>query len=272
MPRTRWPPQPGAGAGRTHLDGLAIVAAARLLPVLGLSAGAGQGHASRKCAPVFQAAHPIRGATLLLLLWCVMRGVRLFGATARCGRACSPAALFAAEFACLYMGPAVHERIAAHGISLHLAVLGRGCCCRSSCRSERMRPVQWLGLALAFAACGVRAARWLHRPAAAPMQLARRPAGDRGRHVLGPDHGGDPRHLAASAVGRKGVVLSSRGEQRGIAAAVARLWAKPGSGSSARSRPRRWCCRRRSARSPAISRGCGCWATIRPPRCRCSCF
>ena len=54
--------------------------------------------------PVFQASIRFAFATLLLWLWCVWRGVRLFERDGTLGAGLLAGSLFAAEFACLYVG------------------------------------------------------------------------------------------------------------------------------------------------------------------------
>ena len=102
-------------------------------------------------APVFQAALRFVGATTLLWLWCLWRGVRLFERDGSLGAGLLAGGLFAAEFAALYLGL---ERTTASRLTMFLytspfwvAIL-----VPLFVPAERLRPVQWLGLACAFAA------------------------------------------------------------------------------------------------------------------------
>ncbi len=101
--------------------------------------------------PVFQAALRFVGATVLLWLWCWWRGVPLFE---RDGSLCTgilAGALFALEFACLYAGlqfsAASRLTVFLYTSPFWVAIL-----LPLFVPSEKIRPLQWVGLALAFAA------------------------------------------------------------------------------------------------------------------------
>lgn len=102
-------------------------------------------------APVFQAAVRFIGATLVLMLWCRWRGIALFGrdGTLRAGLAAG--ALFAIEFALLYSAlvttTASRVTVFAYTAPFWVAVF-----VPMVVRTERLRPVQWAGLLLAFVA------------------------------------------------------------------------------------------------------------------------
>jgi len=55
-------------------------------------------------APVFQAALRFAGATVLLWLWCLARGEKLFDKDGTLAAGLLAGGLFAGEFACLYSG------------------------------------------------------------------------------------------------------------------------------------------------------------------------
>jgi drug/metabolite transporter (DMT)-like permease len=101
--------------------------------------------------PVFQAALRFAGATLLLWLWCGWRGVRLFTRDGSLLAGLVAGTLFAAEFACLYAGlqfsAASRLTVFLYTSPFWVAVL-----LPFFVASEKLRPVQWLGLALAFTA------------------------------------------------------------------------------------------------------------------------
>ena len=101
--------------------------------------------------PVFQAAIRFAGATALVWLWCQWRRVRLFERDGSLRFGLLAGALFALEFACLYAGLqfsaasrlTVFLYTSPFWVALLLPIL---------VPSERLRPLQWLGLAFAFVA------------------------------------------------------------------------------------------------------------------------
>lgn len=101
--------------------------------------------------PVFQAAIRFAGATILLSLWCLWRGVRLFERDGTLTIGLLAGSLFAIEFACLYGGlqftTASRLTVFLYTSPFWVAVL-----LPLRVKSEHLAPVQWLGLALAFAA------------------------------------------------------------------------------------------------------------------------
>ena len=101
--------------------------------------------------PVFQAAIRFAGATLLLCLWCLWRGVRLWGRDGSLVPGLLAGTLFATEFACLYIGlqfsPASRLTVFLYTSPFWVAAL-----LPFFVSSEKLRPLQWLGLAFAFAA------------------------------------------------------------------------------------------------------------------------
>lgn len=101
--------------------------------------------------PVFQAALRFAGATVLLWLWCLWRGVRLFERDGTLAIGLLAGTLFAIEFACLYAGlqftTASRLTVFLYTSPFWVAVL-----LPLRVKSEHLAPVQWVGLALAFAA------------------------------------------------------------------------------------------------------------------------
>jgi len=101
--------------------------------------------------PVFQAAIRFAGATVLVWLWCQWRRVRLFERDGSLRFGLLAGSLFALEFACLYAGLqfsaasrlTVFLYTSPFWVALLLPIL---------VPSERLRPIQWLGLAFAFVA------------------------------------------------------------------------------------------------------------------------
>ncbi|MEY4883114.1 MAG: hypothetical protein RIS34_968 [Pseudomonadota bacterium] len=101
--------------------------------------------------PVFQAAIRFSGATALLWLWCRWRSIRLFEADGSLAAGLLAGALFATEFALLYIGLqfSTASRLT---MFLYTAPFWVAILMPLIAKSERLRPVQWLGLALAFCA------------------------------------------------------------------------------------------------------------------------
>ncbi len=101
--------------------------------------------------PVFQASIRFAGATLLLLLWCAWRGVKLFAADGSLRAGLLAGALFAVEFACLYVG-LQHTSASRLTVFLYTSTFWVAALLPLWVKSEKLRPVQWAGLACAFAA------------------------------------------------------------------------------------------------------------------------
>ena len=101
--------------------------------------------------PIFQAALRFAGATVLLGLWCWWRRIPLFARDGSLFTGILAGALFALEFACLYAGlqfsAASRLTVFLYTSPFWVAVL-----LPLFVPSEKIRPLQWLGLALAFAA------------------------------------------------------------------------------------------------------------------------
>ena len=103
--------------------------------------------------PVFQAALRFVGATALLWFWCRWRGVRLFERDASLWPGLTAGCLFALEFACLYAGLqfSAASRLT---VFLYTSPFWVAALLPIFVPSEKLRPLQWLGLGLAFAAVG----------------------------------------------------------------------------------------------------------------------
>ena len=101
--------------------------------------------------PIFQAAVRFSGATLVLWLWCLSRGVRLFERDGSLRAGLLAGSLFAAEFAMMYLGLqfSTASRLT---VFLYTSPFWVAALLPLWVRSERLAPVQWLGLACAFAA------------------------------------------------------------------------------------------------------------------------
>lgn len=135
---------------RNHLDGLAV----SLLLGCCLFWGFQQVLVKATIAelpPVFQAAIRFAGATVLLWLWSLWRGVRLFERDGTLAAGLLAGALFALEFACLYAG-LQYSAASRLTVFLYTSPFWVAVLLPFFVTSEKLRPVQWLGLAMAFAA------------------------------------------------------------------------------------------------------------------------
>jgi len=103
--------------------------------------------------PVFQACLRFIGATVLLWLWCLWRGVRLFERDGSLVPGLVAGCLFALEFACLYAG-LQFSSASRLTVFLYTAPFWVAVLLPFFVPSEKLRSLQWLGLGLAFAAVG----------------------------------------------------------------------------------------------------------------------
>ena len=101
--------------------------------------------------PIFQASLRLGGATALLWMWSLWRGVRLFGRDGSLRAGLLAGVLFGAEFACIYLGlqstTASRLTVFLYTSPFWVAVL-----VPLWDRSERLRALQWVGLTFAFVA------------------------------------------------------------------------------------------------------------------------
>ena len=102
--------------------------------------------------PLWQAAIRMSGAVVLLWLWCRWRGVPLFERDGTLMGGLLAGALFAGEFTCIYLGL---QRTSASRLTvfLYTSPFVVALLLPRFVRSERLRGIQWIGLAIAF--CGV---------------------------------------------------------------------------------------------------------------------
>jgi drug/metabolite transporter (DMT)-like permease len=102
-------------------------------------------------APVFQSALRCVGASLLLMLWCRWRGIALFARDGSLPAGLLAGALFSAEFACIYLG--LSQTSASRlTVFLYTSPFWIAALVPLFVKSERLRPLQWLGLGCAFVA------------------------------------------------------------------------------------------------------------------------
>ena len=100
--------------------------------------------------PMFQASLRLWGATALLWLWCVVRGVSVFTRDASLKAGLLAGSLFAAEFACIYIG-LQHTTASRLTVFLYTSPFWVAVLVPLWVRSEKLRGWQWLGLVCAFA-------------------------------------------------------------------------------------------------------------------------
>ncbi|KIL97621.1 Permease of the drug/metabolite transporter (DMT) superfamily [Paramagnetospirillum magnetotacticum MS-1] len=132
----------------SHLDALAMTLMVGLCALWGLNQVAAK-LANAGISPVLQAGLRSGGSTLLLMIWCRFRGVRLFDADRSLKAGLAAGAMFSAEFALIYWGleytPASRAVVFLYtapfvvALGVHWLV-----------PSERLSRVQSLGLACAF--------------------------------------------------------------------------------------------------------------------------
>jgi drug/metabolite transporter (DMT)-like permease len=101
--------------------------------------------------PVMQAALRCVGATLLLLVWCRWRGIALFQRDGSLWAGLLAGALFAAEFAFIYQG-LQYTSASRLTVFLYTSPFWVAALVPWFVHSERLRPLQWLGLVGAFVA------------------------------------------------------------------------------------------------------------------------
>ncbi|HKB55358.1 MAG TPA: DMT family transporter [Ramlibacter sp.] len=101
--------------------------------------------------PLWQAAIRFAGATALLWLWCAARGIPLFARDGTLRAGVLAGVLFAGEFCCIYLG--LHDTTASRlTVFLYSSPFVVALLLPRFVVAEKLRRVQWLGLAIAFAA------------------------------------------------------------------------------------------------------------------------
>lgn len=104
--------------------------------------------------PLWQAALRFVGATVLLWVWCAMRGIRLFERDGTLRAGLLAGALFTGEFTCIYLG--LRDTAASRlTVFLYTSPFVVAMLLPRLVPAERLRPVQWAGLVIAFIAVAV---------------------------------------------------------------------------------------------------------------------
>ncbi|MBI2769014.1 MAG: DMT family transporter [Burkholderiales bacterium] len=154
---------------KTHLDTLAI----SLLLVCCLFWGLQQILIKTTVAevpPLWQASLRMAGATALLWLWCVVRGVKLFERDGTLGAGLLAGALFAGEFSCIYLG--LRDTTASRlTVFLYTSPFVVALLLPRFVAAEKLRGAQWIGLVIAFASVAVAFAEGFSSGAGGARQL-----------------------------------------------------------------------------------------------------
>ena len=135
---------------KDHLDGLAIGILIACCMFWGLQQILVKA-VMAEVPPLMQASVRCIGACVLLLLWCRVRGIPLFKRDGSLWAGLLAGGLFAAEFACIYLG-LLNTTASRLTVFLYTSPFWVAALVPLFVRSERLRPVQWLGLACAFVA------------------------------------------------------------------------------------------------------------------------
>jgi drug/metabolite transporter (DMT)-like permease len=104
--------------------------------------------------PLWQASLRFTGATVLLLAWCAIRGVKLFERDGSLRGGLVAGALFAAEFSCIYLG--LRDTTASRlTVFVYTSPFVVALLMPRISRSETLGRVQWVGLVIAFIAVAI---------------------------------------------------------------------------------------------------------------------
>ena len=153
---------------KTALDALAVVALVLCCFLWGLNQVAAKA-ALPEIPALWQATVRSAGAALLVLLWAGRRGIAMFARDGTLKGGLLAGALFGAEFFCIFVGlqfTTASRMVVFIYISPFVVALGMPLIARS----ERLAPVQSVGLMVAFAGVAWAFAEGFSRPAAGPMQ------------------------------------------------------------------------------------------------------
>jgi drug/metabolite transporter (DMT)-like permease len=104
--------------------------------------------------PLWQAALRFVGATAVLWLWCAMRRIKLFERDGTLRAGLLAGTLFAGEFSCIYLG--LRDTAASRlTVFLYTSPFVVALLLPRLVPAEKLRPVQWAGLVIAFVAVAV---------------------------------------------------------------------------------------------------------------------
>jgi drug/metabolite transporter (DMT)-like permease len=139
-----------AVARRAHLDSLAVGMLVACCLFWGLQQVLVKATVA-EVPPAFQAFLRFAGATVLIVSWCRWRGIALFQRDGSLPSGLLAGSLFAAEFACLYLGMQ-YTTASQLTVFLYTAPFWVAILLPLFVKSETLRALQWFGLACAFGA------------------------------------------------------------------------------------------------------------------------
>ncbi|MEW6705750.1 MAG: DMT family transporter [Pseudomonadota bacterium] len=153
---------------KTHLDTVAVASLLLCCALWGLNQVAAK-VALAEIPPLLQAGARSVVAALLVALWARLRGIGLFARDGTGWAGLAAGALFAAEFACIFIGlqfTTASRMVVFIYLSPFVVALGM----HFIAHNERLHPGQWLGLAAAFSGVAWAFAEGFTQPAAGPRQ------------------------------------------------------------------------------------------------------
>ena len=153
---------------RTHLDPLAMMIMVACCVVWGVGQVAAK-VGLQSFPPLIQVGVRCLGAVVLLMGWSAWRGVPLFRRDGTLWGGLLAGALFAGEFAAIFIG-LQYTSASRLTVFLYAAPFVVAVGMPYITHSERLRPVQWLGLALAFSGVATAFAQAWTAPALGPQQ------------------------------------------------------------------------------------------------------
>ena len=120
--------------------------------------------------PLWQASIRFIGATAVLWMWCVARGVKLFARDGTLRAGLLAGALFAGEFTCIYLG--MRDTTASRlTVFLYTSPFVVALLLPRLVAAEKLRLAQWTGLVIAFGGVAVAFAEGFSSGHAGPHQL-----------------------------------------------------------------------------------------------------
>ncbi len=153
---------------RTHLDATALSCILLCCVLWGVNQSAAKA-VLPEVPPLTQAALRSLGAALLVLAWARWRGIPLFARDGTLSGGLLAGALFAAEFAMIFWG-LQHTHASRMIVFIYLSPFVVALGMPWIARSERLRPLQWAGLLVAFTGVTLAFSEGFNAPAAGPLQ------------------------------------------------------------------------------------------------------
>ena len=135
---------------KTHLDALAVCLLLGCCLFWGLQQVLIKATLA-EIPPMFQASLRLAGATALLGLWCAWRQIPLFSRDGSLSAGLLAGALFASEFACIYIG-LQYTTASRLTVFLYTSPFWVALLVPFWAKSEKLRGLQWVGLLCAFVA------------------------------------------------------------------------------------------------------------------------